>query len=75
MHVLATQLFLETYATSGIREALAREVTSHFSLEACDRLLVKPGSRVLLAEIDGHCRVRRTTAGRRGRAGRQWPSR
>lgn len=30
LHVLATQVFLETYATSGIREALAREVTSHF---------------------------------------------
>lgn len=54
LHVLATQVFVETYSVSGIREALAREVVSQFSLEACTRLLAKPGSRILLAEIEHH---------------------
>lgn len=54
LHVLATQVFVETYAVSGIREALAREVVSQFSLDACTRLLAKPGSQILLAEIERH---------------------
>ncbi|MEO8524061.1 MAG: GNAT family N-acetyltransferase [Caldimonas sp.] len=54
LHALATQVFLETYATSGIREALAREVRSHFSEAAFLRLIEEPGIHILLAEREGH---------------------
>lgn len=54
LHALATQVFLETYAISGIREALAREVRSHFSEAACTLLIEKPTNRILLAEHEGH---------------------
>ena len=52
--VLATQVFLDTYATRGIRPLLAREVREHFSTEAVAALLAQPGTRFLLAEREGH---------------------
>lgn len=52
--VLATQVFLDTYATGGIRPAIAREVLGAFSAEACARLLADPGTRVEVAEVDDH---------------------
>ena len=57
--VLGTQVFLDTYATHGIRPALAREVLSAFSTAAMATLigqtLVAPALvRVRLAEFDGH---------------------
>lgn len=54
LSALATQVFLETYATSGIRVAFVREVESHFSVEAFERLLAHPGRRILLVERAGH---------------------
>jgi diamine N-acetyltransferase len=52
--VLGTQVFLDTYATAGIRPSLAREVQAHFSTDAMLRLLQTPGSELLLVECDGH---------------------
>lgn len=52
--VLGTQVFLDTYATSGVRALLAREVRSHFSTEAIAALLVQPRTRFVLAEREGH---------------------
>jgi len=52
--VLATQVFLDTYATGGIRPAIAREVLGAFSTEVCARLLADPGTRVDVAEVDDH---------------------
>jgi ribosomal protein S18 acetylase RimI-like enzyme len=52
--VLGTQVFLDTYATSGIRALLAREARSHFSTEAIAALLVQPQTRFVLAERAGH---------------------
>ena len=54
LHALATQVFLETYATSGIREAIAREVRSHFSEASCARLIEARRNRILLAEHGDH---------------------
>jgi GNAT superfamily N-acetyltransferase len=52
--VLATQVFLDTYATGGIRPTLAREVQAAFSTEACRAFIAAPGSLVRVAEVDGH---------------------
>ena len=52
--VLATQVFLDTYATDGIRPDLALEVTSVCSPQAFSRRLMDPGLRFVLAEVDGH---------------------
>ena len=52
--VLATQVFLDTYATGGIRPTLAREVLSAFSTAAFDAVLARPGTQVVVAELDAH---------------------
>jgi len=54
LSALATQVFLETYATSGIRLALAREVETQFCATAFTERLSQPGRRTLLAERSGH---------------------
>lgn len=52
--VLATQVFLDTYATEGIRPDLAREVLADYSPEAFARRLADPATAFLLAERRGH---------------------
>jgi GNAT superfamily N-acetyltransferase len=54
LSVLATQVFLDTYATHGIRPAIAREVRQYLSEKAFAEILSKPKRTILLAEIDGH---------------------
>ncbi len=54
LSVLATQVFLDTYATQGIRPAIAREVRQYLSEEAFAEILAQPRHSVLLAEIEGH---------------------
>ena len=54
LSALATQVFLETYATSGIRLALAREVETQFCATAFTERLSQPGRRTVLAERSGH---------------------
>ena len=54
LHALATQVFLETYATAGIRQSLAREASSQLSEAAFARQLALPTCHVLLAERAGH---------------------
>jgi len=48
--VLATQVFLDTYAGDGIRPDLAREVLTGYSQEAFARRLADPATTFLLAE-------------------------
>jgi len=48
--VLATQVFLDTYALEGISPALAREVLTHGSVEAYATLLESPDVTLLVAE-------------------------
>jgi GNAT superfamily N-acetyltransferase len=54
LSVLATQVFLDTYAIQGIRPAIAREVRQYLSEEAFAEILAQPRHSVLLAEIEGH---------------------
>ncbi|CAN5483033.1 GNAT family N-acetyltransferase [soil metagenome] len=54
LHALGTQVFLETYATEGIRPSLAREAQSHSSVGVFERLLTDAQVRILLAETNGH---------------------
>ena len=54
LSALATQVFFETYATSGIRMALVREAESQFAVPAVVERLRRPEGRTTLAERDGH---------------------
>lgn len=54
LSVLGTQVFLDTYATQGIRPAIAREVVELFSIDAIADLLSSPSTEILVAEQDGH---------------------
>jgi len=51
---LGTQVFLDTYATDGIRRSLAREVAETLSPEVIAGLLGQPGMTFLVAETQGH---------------------
>ena len=52
--VLATQVFLDTYATEGIRPTVAREVLGAFSTAAFEQALRDPAVVIELAEVAGH---------------------
>lgn len=52
--VLGLQVFLDTYATCGIRPTLAREVLAQFSTEAMRQLIERPNGWLWLAEHEGH---------------------
>ena len=52
--VLATQVFLDTYATNGIRPSLAREVLEHLSTDAVSLLLADPATVFIVAEASCH---------------------
>ena len=54
LSVLGIQVFLDTYATEGIRPAIAREVLSTYSEPEFRRHLAEPGTRLVVAEITGH---------------------
>jgi diamine N-acetyltransferase len=52
--VLATQVFLETYATEGIRPDLAREAVAVYAVDRFRERLAQPDTRFLLVERQGH---------------------
>ena len=52
--VLGMQVFLDTYATAGIRASVAREVLATFSTEALAAQLRDPATHIVVAERDGH---------------------
>lgn len=52
--VLAMQVFLDTYATDGIRPAIAREAMSAYAPEVYQRLLQAADTVILVAERHGH---------------------
>jgi diamine N-acetyltransferase len=52
--VLGLQVFLDTYATGGIRPTVAREVLSQFSTQSMAQLLRRPNGWLCVAELDGH---------------------
>jgi ribosomal protein S18 acetylase RimI-like enzyme len=53
LHALGTQVFLDTYAKEGIREAIAREAQQELSVTAFLEQLTAPRVRTLLAERSG----------------------
>ncbi|MBC7942468.1 MAG: GNAT family N-acetyltransferase [Chitinophagaceae bacterium] len=54
LSVLAMQVFLDTYATQGIRPAIAREVISGCSQAVFDRAIQDSAARLWVAELQGH---------------------
>ena len=54
LSVLAMQVFLDTYATGGIRPSLAREVLTTYSQAAFSQAVADPRARVVVAEHKGH---------------------
>ncbi len=52
--VLSTQVFLDTYATQGIRTAVAREVLSQHSVQNYAARLADANVTILVAECAGH---------------------
>lgn len=54
LSVLAMQVFLDTYATEGIRPALAREVLAGYSERAFADAIGSANARLCVAETAGH---------------------
>ena len=52
--LLGTQVFLDTYATEGIRPSLAREAHETLSPRVMEALLAEPSSTILVAETNRH---------------------
>ncbi|GCL65304.1 GNAT family N-acetyltransferase [Pseudaquabacterium pictum] len=52
--VLAMQVFLDTYATDGIRPEIAREALGSYAPATYQRLLQAPEVAILVAERQGH---------------------
>ncbi|MCF5226952.1 GNAT family N-acetyltransferase [Pseudomonas syringae] len=54
LSALGMQVFLDTYATQGIRESIAREALDAFSPQAFTHLLAEPATLIIVAESQGH---------------------
>jgi GNAT superfamily N-acetyltransferase len=54
LSVLAMQVFLDTYATGGIRPTVAREVLATYSTTAFDAALAASDTAVVVAERQAH---------------------
>ena len=54
LSALGMQVFLDTYATKGIRPALAREVLASYSQSRFGEAIVQHGNRLVIAEHEGH---------------------
>ncbi|MFH7473807.1 GNAT family N-acetyltransferase, partial [Pseudomonas syringae pv. tagetis] len=51
---LGIQVFIDTFATHGIREPIGRDGLDAFSPQAFDRLLAEPATPIIVAESHGH---------------------
>jgi len=54
LSVLAMQVFLDTYATQGIRPAIAREVLAGYSEQVFYQAIAHEQTRFVVAELAGH---------------------
>ena len=52
--VLATQVFLDTYATEGIRLSIAQEALQHFSPSAISERIADSSTTFIVAESSSH---------------------
>ncbi|MBA1228800.1 GNAT family N-acetyltransferase [Pseudomonas viridiflava] len=51
---LGLQVFLDTYATDGIRASIAQEAFEAFSCQAVARIIAQPETFIMVAESNGH---------------------
>lgn len=51
---LGIQVFMDTYATEGVRDAIARDALESFAPETIAAMIQRPDSVFLLAEVDEH---------------------
>ena len=54
LSVLGIQVFLDTYATKGIRPSIAREVLEAFSVDTWADMVTAPGTSIEVAEYENH---------------------
>lgn len=54
LSVLAMQVFLDTYATEGIRAEIAREVMSSYAQAVFTKSILDSGSHIAVAEVKGN---------------------
>lgn len=52
--VLGMQVFMDTYATEGVRDAIAREALESFAPETISSIIERPDTVFLLAEASEH---------------------
>lgn len=52
--VLGMQVFLDTYATEGIRRSIADEVLQAFAPQTIAQLIAQPGISLVVAQVNGH---------------------
>ncbi|WP_455827482.1 GNAT family N-acetyltransferase [Pseudomonas graminis] len=52
--VLGMQVFLDTYATEGIRCAIAKQALHAFAPESVAQLIEQPGTALVVAEVNNH---------------------
>ncbi|NVZ20635.1 GNAT family N-acetyltransferase [Pseudomonas costantinii] len=52
--VLGMQVFLDTYATQGIRSSIANEALQAFAPESIAQLITQPGTALIVAELNNH---------------------
>jgi GNAT superfamily N-acetyltransferase len=52
--VLGVQVFMDTYATEGVRDAIADEALTSFAPELISSLIAQPNTLLLLAEVHQH---------------------
>ncbi|WP_244302738.1 GNAT family N-acetyltransferase [Pseudomonas saxonica] len=52
--VLGMQVFLDTYATEGIRDSIAKEVLESFSPDNLSKIIAKSDTFIIVAEVDDH---------------------
>ncbi len=52
--VLGMQVFLDTYATEGIRCAIAKQALHAFAPESIAQLIEQPGTALVVAEVNNH---------------------
>lgn len=52
--VLGMQVFLDTYATEGIRDSIAQEALDSFSPDNMSKIIEKSDTFIIVAEVEGH---------------------
>lgn len=54
LSILAGHVFIDTYATDGVRESIAREIEALLSRDAFERHMLEAATTILVAESNDH---------------------